>query len=626
MDELRSHYEHELGLFARALAAFSVRYPKIAARLGIRGGQADDLHVERLIQTFSFLAARLDSKLADDFPEFTEALLEVVHPHYLRVVPSCAIARFEPAALVGQLTAPLVVPRGTPLNARTAPVRFRSAYDVTLTPLQIVSAQYAPATLAPSAAKLPADATGIVSITFRAATGRFTSAIPDGPVRMHVTGDRPLVAALVDALLLRAAAAYVEVDQSRRWTALSKVPFESVGFADNERLLPASPASRGEAPALRSLLEYFAFPEMFDFVDLDIGRVRRAARAPEAQALTLHVVLRDTSPDSYTAQMLESVDANAFKLFCTPVINLFPRPATPIVLTGAAAYPVRPVPLTAHAPLDAYSIEAVYLSEQTKDQGDGKRPKPLTEHETPRIPVAPYQAFSHAGPADPSRMYWVAFRDRDVGLNTVPATMLSLVGLDGHSARSALPQLDVVTIATNRALPSRLPIGNPLGDLLLEGKTVDCPIQLMTQPTLSAQLPRGDGALWRVLSALTSHPIDLTRDGLSAFKAFLRLHAVRGTAAQRCIDAITDLTYKPAIRWMSLHNQPPSFVRGIEIVLSVDEAAMRDASLIVFAAVLERFFSPYGQTNSYVQLVIRAARTGKELIRGAALPGTQPVV
>ncbi|AWG31976.1 type VI secretion system baseplate subunit TssF [Burkholderia cenocepacia] len=92
----------------------------------------------------AFLAAHLDSKLADDYPEFTEALLEVVHPHYLRTIPSCAIARFEPRAIVGQLTAPVIVPRGMAFNARTAPIRFRSAYDVTISPLQILSARYAP--------------------------------------------------------------------------------------------------------------------------------------------------------------------------------------------------------------------------------------------------------------------------------------------------------------------------------------------------------------------------------------------------------------------------------------------------------------------------------------------------
>ncbi|WP_175688472.1 type VI secretion system baseplate subunit TssF [Burkholderia anthina] len=625
MDHLLAHYEYELGLFARALGDFAIRYPKIAARLGIQSGRTDDPHVTRLIQTFSFLAAHLDSRLADDYPEFTEALLEVVHPHYLRTVPSCAIARFEPRTIVGQLTEPVVVPRGVALNARTAPVRFQSSYDVTISPLQIRSARYAPTTLAPSAVRLPADATGVLSISFTSAAGPFTAAIPDHPIRVYLAGERPLVSSLLDALLLRAAAAYVEVDQCGRWRALSTVPFEPVGFSDDERLLPDSRTPSRTATTYRYLLEYFAFPELFDFVDLDMGRVRRAASAPDARELTLHVVLRDTPADSVAALVLASLDATAFKLFCTPVVNLFSQPAQPIVLKGQDAYPVQPVRLAKHSPLGVYSVDAVYLGElsRKKDKDDDV----ALESDHPRTLVRPYQALNHDPHPDSAAVYWVAFRDRDAGSPGHQTTMLSLVGLDGQSTRPKLPQIDVVTTVTNRDLPARLPIGNSAGDLLLENKTLDCPIQLITRPTLTAEPPRGHGALWRVLSTLSPHPLDLTRDGLSALKAFLRLHAVRTTPlAQRCIDAITDLDYKPAIKWMSLDGQFPSFVRGIEITLSFDETALREVSLIVFTKLLERFFAPYGPMNSYVQLVVRSSQTGQELTRGTATPGMQPLI
>lgn len=625
MDHLLSHYEYELGLFARALGDFAIRYPKIAARLGIQSGRTDDPHVTRLIQTFSFIAAHLDSKLADDYPEFTEALLELVHPHYLRTVPSCAIARFEPRAIVGQLTAPVVVPRGVELNARTAPVRFRSAYDVTISPLQIRSARYAPTTLAPSAVRLPADATGVLSISFTSAAGPFTAAITDGPIRVYLSGERPFVSALLDALLLRAAAAYVGVDQCGLWRAISKVPFEPVGFADDDRLLPGTRTTSRTATTYRYLLEYFAFPELFDFVDLDIGRVRRAAGAPEARELTLHVVLRDTPADSIAALALASLDATAFKLFCTPVVNLFSQPAQPIVLKGQDAYPVQPMRLTKHSPLGVYSVDAVYLGElsRKKDKDEDKS----FDSDRPRTPVRPYQALSHEPRPDSAAVYWVAFRDRDVGSSGRPTMMLSLVGLDGQSARPRLRQIDVVTTVTNGDLPARLSIGSSAGDLLLESKALDCPIQLITRPTLTAELPRANGALWRVLSTLSPHPTDLTRDGLPALKAFMRLHAVRTTSlAQRCIDAITDLDYKPVIKWMSLDSQFPSFVRGIEITLSFDETASREVSLVVFTKLLERFFAPYGPANNYIQLVVRSAQTGKELIRGAATSGMQPLI
>ncbi|WP_028222941.1 type VI secretion system baseplate subunit TssF [Paraburkholderia oxyphila] len=625
MDELLPHYEYELGLLARALAEFATRYPKIAARLGIQSDHTDDQHVERLIQTFALLAARVDSRLDDDYSEFTEALLEVIHPHYLRTVPSCAIARFDPRALAGQLTQARVVPRGTPLNMRTAPVRYRSVYDVTLTPLQIQSARYMPATLAPTTAKLPADATGVVSVTLRSTAGRFPPAIPDGPVRIHLSGEPPLVVALLDALLLRASTAYVQVDQGECWTALSQVPFAPVGFSATERLLPENTVQSSAATAFHYLLEYFAFPEMFDFVDLDIGRVWRAARAPEARELTLHVVLRDTPDDAPAARALASLDEHAFKLFCTPVINLFQRRVQPIALKDEETYPIQPVPLTTHAVLDVYSVDAVYLGERTLEKADA--PRATLERDACPVQVPAYHAFGHARPDAALDVYWVAFRNREAGPGVLSQMTLSLVGLDGHPAQPDLPQLDVVTTATNRGLPARLPIGNPSGDLLLDGNALDCPIQLITQPTQPAELPRGKGALWRVMSTLSPHPVDLTPNGVSSLKAFLRLHAVRSTPfAQRCIDAIIDLDYKPAVRWMSLHNPFPSFVRGVEVLISFDEAALRDVSLAVFSRVMERFIAPYGAVNSYVQLVILSAQTGQELIRSEAQPGTQPLI
>ncbi|MDN7493722.1 type VI secretion system baseplate subunit TssF [Burkholderia gladioli] len=624
---LLPHFEHERALFARALTDFANRYPKIATRLGIHGGHTDDPYLERLIQKFSLLAARLDSKLADSYPEFTEALLSLVHPHHLRSVPSCAIARFDPRAMVGQLSEPRIVRHGAMLNMSEAPVRFRSIYDVTLTPLQIRDARYTPATHAPTSVVLPANATGIISITFGSAAGSLASAICDDPVRIHLRGDRPLLAATLDALLLHATKAYVEVDQGRKWTSLSSVPFSCVGFGDTERLLPPGETHAGSAKALRYLLEYFTFPELFDFVDLDLGYVSRAAKAPEARLLSLHVVLRETPAESPAAQALASLDVDTFELFCTPLVNLFKRPAIPITLQQDLAYPVTPVPLEKRAPLDVYSIDTVHLGEPTINEN--AKPKTAAADDPPRVltPAAPYQAFSHGREPDPSHVYWIAFRAHAPGRADFPVTMLSLVDLDGRPTHPKLRQVDVMTTATNHDLPSRIPIGKASGDLRLEDEPLGCPIRLITRPTPPSALPREDDAPWHLLSALSPHPTDLTRDGLPALKAILKLHASRSNAfAQRCIEAIANLDHKPASRCLSLARQSSSLVRGIEIRLALDETALRGTSLVVFTRLLARFFALYAPAGSYVQLVVHAAETGKELIRGEALQGTQPLL
>src|SRR3954471_4299036 len=121
MDELLPHYERELAFLRADAKAFAQRYPKIAGRLQLAAGVADDPHVERLIQSFALLAARAHKRLDDDFPLVTESLLDVLYPHYLRPFPACSIAQFDISSVAGQMSAPVVIDRGTMLNAR--PVR-----------------------------------------------------------------------------------------------------------------------------------------------------------------------------------------------------------------------------------------------------------------------------------------------------------------------------------------------------------------------------------------------------------------------------------------------------------------------------------------------------------------------
>lgn len=339
--------------------------------------------------------------------------------------------------------------------------------------------------------------------------------------------------------------------------------------------------------------------------------------------LTLHVVLRDTPDESAAAQMLGRLDARAFQLFCTPVINLFSRPALPVKLTAAGTvYPITPEPLEKGPAPELYSVDAVYLGERT----DAEKKEATSVRKTPRVVVPPYQALGHhPTDADP---YWLAFRDPDATLKgTGNPWRLSLVGLEGRPAPPHYPQLDIDTTATNGDLPSQLPVGHPQGDLLNEAIALSCPIALLTRPTPSAALPRGGDALWRVLSMLSPHPVDLSQEGLKGLQEFLRLHAPRSMmVAQRSIDALTGLDYKPAMRWMALGFKIPSFVRGIEIMLSIDETALRDVTLSTFARVLDRLFRPYAPENSYVQLIILSAQTGAELLRCDTQPGTRPLL
>ena len=114
-NELIEYYERELEYLRRAGADFSQRYPKVASRLGLEANKCDDPHVERLLEGFAFLAARVHLRLDDDYPELCESLLNVVHPNYVRPIPSMSIVEFELDPEQGKQTAGRRVPAGTPL-------------------------------------------------------------------------------------------------------------------------------------------------------------------------------------------------------------------------------------------------------------------------------------------------------------------------------------------------------------------------------------------------------------------------------------------------------------------------------------------------------------------------------
>jgi len=300
MDQLLPHYERELALLRRSIGAFATRYPKIAVRLGISGDHSEDPHIERMSQSFALLAADIGNRLDDNYPEFAEALLGMLYPQYLRAVPACAIAQFDVSDMFDKLTEPSFIARGTELVSKVEGCRFLTVYDVTLTPVRVSTARYASATAVPTDVVLPAGTTGLLSITFEVARPDFRIEAVPSPLRIHVNGAREVVGAVMDAMTMRTAAAFVE-NAERRWSTLPTPPLTAAGFDDAEKLINEDDGP----PALRLLSEHFAFPKKFDFIDVDLAALAHAAGS--GQQLTLHLAIRGVHPDSWTAQRLKNL-------------------------------------------------------------------------------------------------------------------------------------------------------------------------------------------------------------------------------------------------------------------------------------------------------------------------------
>lgn len=606
MDKLLPYVERELGLLRQAGAEFAGRYPKLAGSLGAGAEGGADPHVDRLIQGSAVLNARVGKLLDDGYAGFTEALLGMLYPHYLRPMPSCSIAHIDHGGaradeISGVTMVPIIVPRGTAMTAlgqAKVACRFRTVYDVAVAPVAIGAAWFEPHIEVPPGLPLPAEAGAAICITLESVGCALGPAVNGlSRLRVFIDGEPSLRAALRDTLFLRAAGACVEADG--QWRVLSGSPITPVGFADDEALLPASASEHG---GYRLLGEYFAFPEKFDFFDIDLDAVLADVPAGCGR-LTLRLALAGCRPDTPAARILRALVADNLVLGCTPIVNLYAQPATPIRVTHAlSSYPLMPDQMPGSGS-EVYSIDSVHL---VRASPDGDR---VAE-------FFPYYSLRHGGAASRKGRYWLASRDEALaGGGAGHDFSLTLVDHDFSPLCNEQATASVRVTCTNRDLPHHMAYGRPRGDLATEAAVGGFPIRVLRRPTTSYRLSANGNGQWGLISHLALNHRALTHEGLPALTEMLRLYARPDNAvSQRQIDGIIGLSHRPATKLVR-QEQGSAYLRGTEVTVTLDEEAFAGTGLHMFAQLLDHLFGLHVHLSSYTQLVIVSSINGKELLR-----------
>lgn len=603
MEELLPYYERELSHLRRYSGGFAQRYPKIAGRLLPADEHGDDPHIEQLIQAIALLDARIGKKLKDDYPQCVEALLDVMHPHYLRPFPSCSIAQFTVTAATDGKPISHKLARGTELVSRSingVQCRFKTAYDVTLAPLAISEARYLPAAAAPVV--LPVNAAGIVSMTFESTAPHLDlRSLGLRSVRTHLNGESSFIAALADGLFIHALAGYVQADGDGSWKPLRTVPVAQAGFDKDDALLDYPWKSH---PAYRPLAEYFGFPEKHDFADIDLGAILDTAGP--CRSVTLYVVLKEGHGNPHAARLLDSLSATHFRLFSTPVVNVFRRPGEPIRVTHqAVAYPV--VADASHAAsYDIYSIDSVNVVRQAQTRSRVIEFRPI---------------FSQRYGDDPRSVhYWLTRRDPAVALASPGyETEISVIDTDFDPMASHTDTLSLELTCTNRNLPSRLAIGLEGGDLFLrdsdehDGPSIGA--AMLRRPTPTLRFERSDALHLRFATHLALDHLSLADIGVDALKAALVLYDLRRSAVtSRHIEGIVGVEVRDAA--IELPGNPTmTAVPGTELRVTLDEKHFVGASIATFVGTIDMFLGYYVQLNSFVQLVVLSKYTGEPIVR-----------
>jgi len=620
---LLKYYNRELAHLREMGGEFAAEYPKIAGRLSLDSFECADPYVERLLEGFAFLAARLQMRLDAEFPRFTHHLFEMVYPQYVSPTPSMAVVQMQPDLKEGTLAEGFVVPRGSSLKGilgkgEATAAEYRTAHDVTLYPLELVEAQYVSRDSA--GMELP-DVSGLraaIRLRLKATAGLpFSKLKLDKlPLFIRGTGERPMqiyeqIMAGCLGLALRPA------KRPAPWqTVLPRTSVNGIGFDDDEALLPYGPRS---FQGYRLLAEYFACPQRFMFVEL--SGLAAAARQLAEPLLDVIVLL-----DRYEPRLETYLNADSFALFSTPAVNLFPKTADRIHLTDHAAehhvVPDRTRPLD----FEVFSV--------TEVMGYGTS----LEEEQPFLPF--YATSDLAADRDERAYYTILRAPRVLSTNQKKfGPRSSYIGSEAYLAlvdakeapyQHDLRQLAVRTLCTNRDLPLHMPIGKGPTDFTLESGAPVESIRCLAGPTRPRQSPTfADGDfVWRLVSHLTLNYLSLVnndeRQGASALRDLLKLYSDGGDAPTRKqIEGVKNVASRTITRRIPTEG-PITFGRGLEINVTCDEAAFEGTGIFLLGAVLERFFARYVSLNSFTETVLSSADRG-EVMRWPARIGRRQI-
>ncbi|WP_338768206.1 type VI secretion system baseplate subunit TssF [Massilia sp. METH4] len=550
------------------------RYPN----LGEAFVAPTDGAVKRMMQS---VAAR-NARAARQPGETGDPLLGACRQDALLPMPSCAVVQAEGAGS----RVPVTIPRGTELLTKAQPAcRFRTVYDVAIAPVAITSVRFIPCVHVPLALGVPENAACAIAITIESTDSAV--ALDEAlakPLRVFVDADDATRAAFHDALFMRTLCTCVQA--ARQWCQLAASPFVPVGYDDGEAVLPTQ---AGTASGLRLLAEYFAFPDKFAFLDVDLKAA--LARSPAGtRRLLLHVML----PALSGADLLESLSPAMLRLGCTPIVNLFKRAAEPLHLAaGRNTYPLRPFPVV-EADATLYSVDGVTVLHTL---GGGNMAAEL-----PRF--------------DPSRgsqddRFWLARR-----ADTAAGAEHTISFVDGAQVPFDLSggTVAVQLTCTNGDVPARLPIGRPDGDLAGDGAAARYPVRLLRRPSFSRlQADTDQGPR----EAITTRPCEqrkLPHAALPALLDMLRVHAPSDNGAvQRQLAGIVGLEQRATKAWVRFP-QGAAYMQGTQVRLTIDEAAFDRCGVFAFAQVMDRVFTLYAQAEGFAQLVV-VTTEGEERVR-----------
>jgi type VI secretion system protein ImpG len=607
-----SYYEAELAHLRDLSREFAALHPTVARNLSLDTVPFPDPYVERLLEGVAYLAARTRLKLDAEGQRHVRGILDALYPDLAGPAPAMSTVVLHPGPQVQTMADGHLVKRGTRLVAAlregiSTRATYSTAQDVTLWPVALDAADYLQDRGALSAAGVPdrlmAGAEAGLRFTFRR--------VGAGPLA-DLSLDRldiefsagPRSGAIFDAVFSAPLGVLARRAEPAAPFHAAALP-DLTGLGDDEALLPRL---RPSFEGYRLMREYFLMPERFHA--LRLSGLRPAIKASAAK---LEVIL----PLGRAAPAIAEVSAKDFRLFATPVVNLFERECNVVEMDARATAHVVHADRT--RPLD-FEIHRLLRVADAEADGPQSELHPL---------------YTPAATSGSGLVYTTERRPRRPGAEELRRgqTRTSYTGDDlfvsvarpsGVQQTKPLRRLDIRALVSNRDLP----IFDDAPKLAVDTGDPIARVELVSpmrrpRPSLTAGLPQvgreGEAAFddltWRLVGQLSLNHLSLAEEsrGAEPLRAMLDLYADRGDPGlARHVRSLTRVTSRQIVERLDLPG-PLCLGKGIEITLHVDEGPLSGGSVLLLSALLARLFARHASINSFVRTRTRLQQKQEEV-------------
>ncbi len=608
-----NYYNIELQHLRESGDQFSKENPKIAARLGLDQFGCEDPYVERLLEGFAFMAARVHLKLDEEFPRFTHAIINTVYPQYMMPTPSMAMVAFTPDLSDPDLAQGFTIPADTTLKSvlgkgeRTA-CRFQTAHATTLYPLTLTHAQYRTGYRDTMGFGSGIKASAELSLTLSSPESIPLNQIDMDTLSVYIRDTKDSIPMQIyeqifancRAIVFQSGGKFSKVKIVRR--DMEHVLAQD-GFSSDQALFPNDPRT---FQGYRLIREYFAFPQRFMFFKLlDLKNMLSKC---DDNTIKITLIFDMAFPG-----LDKRISVDNFQLFATPAINLF-RKRTDRVHINKNAFEF-PVLADRTQTLDYEIIQIEKVTGYGVNCISGK----------PFLPFYAKTGFDEDRRVNADAYYAEYRRSRSLTENEKQfGTRSGYVGsemfiaLMDESARpfdSDIKELAVTALVSNRDLPLFMPVGKTDTDFTLDINIPALEARCIEGPTAPIGSFKEKVSEWHIINHLSLNYLAVLRGGSSEnktlLKDILKLYCdPNAYYFRRQIEGIADISAKPVTSRL-FGNGPISFIRGLEITLTLDEDAFRGMGIFLFGSILDRYLGMNAQINAFTQTVIHSVERGK---------------